>query len=222
MTRCCAARLSRFVPVKHFDNAHSCLSSTRHYACGVTPRQTPVAFHEYGSYDPIRSSIELWVGSCRATFCICPPKLPEVITVSQPHRGSFSMSSHPRKPCSYTSLLFTLLLLSVAVHAQSTGSIEGQITDQNGAIIVSADIRATSVDKRVDRLSRTDGAGRYQFAALPVGDYRLEVRARGFQTLIIESVRVEVARRLTQECRLNVGDLSEQVTVNSTNGVIES
>src|SRR5262245_43793997 len=132
------------------------------------------------------------------------------------------MSSHPRKPCSYTSLLFTLLLLSVAAHAQSTGSIEGQMTDQNGAIIVSADIRATSVDMRVDRLSRTDGAGRYQFAALPVGDYRLEVRARGFQTLIIESVRVEVARRLTQECRLNVGDLSEQVTVNSTNGVIES
>jgi hypothetical protein len=59
-------------------------------------------------------------------------------------------------------------------------------------------------------------------AALQAADYRLEVTARGFRTLVIETVHVEVARRLVEDCRLDVGDLSEQLTVNSVNGVLES
>jgi len=112
------------------------------------------------------------------------------------------MSSHPLNANSFASAVVILLLLYISIHAQSTGLLEGRVTDQNGAIIVSAGIRATSSDKHIDRVTTTDGAGRYQLAAVPVGDYRLEVKARGFQTLIIETVRVEVARRLTQDCRL--------------------
>ena len=132
------------------------------------------------------------------------------------------MSSRPLSVNSYALALLWCLLLCLPDEAQSTGSIEGQVTDQNGAIIVAAEIRATSASTRTDRLTTTDVAGRYQLAALQTGDYQLEVVARGFRTLIIENVHVEVARRLIQDCRLDVGDLSELVTVNSTNGVLES
>lgn len=71
------------------------------------------------------------------------------------------------------------------------------------------------------RMMETDAMGRYQLAALPVGDYRLEIRADGFKVQILLDNRVEVGRRLTQNVQLQVGDISDQVTVNSSNRMIE-
>lgn len=108
------------------------------------------------------------------------------------------------------------LLLSTCVRAQSTASIEGLITDQHGALISAAEITAGDPSIGVTRRAVTDDSGRYQIAALPIGDYRLEVRAQGFQTLIRERIRIEVARRVTQDFQLQVGDVSQEVTVTTT------
>jgi hypothetical protein len=105
------------------------------------------------------------------------------------------------------------LLLSTSVHGQSTASLEGLITDQHGALIRGAEITATDPAIAVTRVSVTDDTGRYQIPALPIGDYRLEVRAKGFQTQILEHVRIEVARRLTHDFQLQVGDVEQQVSV---------
>jgi hypothetical protein len=112
------------------------------------------------------------------------------------------------------------LLACTFVHAQSTASIEGQITDQKGAVIPNVEIKATSGAIAVERSTLTDDAGRYQIPSLPVGDYRIEVKASGFQTQILESIRVEVARRITEDFQLRVGEASEQVTISSSNGAL--
>jgi hypothetical protein len=83
-----------------------------------------------------------------------------------------------------------LLALATCVHAQSTASIEGLITDEHGAVIGGAEITATDLSIGVTRLAPTDDSGRYQIAALPNGDYRLEISAKGFQTRILERVRI--------------------------------
>src|SRR6476646_5681657 len=93
---------------------------------------------------------------------------------------------HSKQPTRYL-LLFTFLAFSCSAHAQSNGSLEGQVTDQNGAVVAGAEINAVSREIGILRTSTTDDAGRYQIAALPVGPYRLEVKARGFQTQIIEN-----------------------------------
>lgn len=105
--------------------------------------------------------------------------------------------------------------------AQSTASIEGLVTDQQGALIAGAEIAASDFAIGVERVSVTDVAGRYQIAALPVGDYRLEVRVNGFKTQIIERIRIEVGRRMTQDFQLQVGDISQTVTVTSDGELIE-
>jgi hypothetical protein len=46
----------------------------------------------------------------------------------------------------------------------------------------------------------------------------VEVRARGFQTRKVERLRVEVARKLTQDFQLEVGDVAQEVTVTTTPG----
>ena len=120
-----------------------------------------------------------------------------------------------RAPVIVACLLF---LLSISVDGQSTASLEGSITDQNGAVISRAEITATDNSIGVTRTSVTDNSGRYQIPALPIGDYRLEVRAKGFQTLILEAVRIEVGRRLTHDFELNVGDVDQTVNVTTTAG----
>jgi hypothetical protein len=117
--------------------------------------------------------------------------------------------------------VISVLLACTFVHAQSTASIEGQITDQKGAVIPNVEITATSRAIAVERSTLTDDAGRYQIPSLPVGDYRIEVKASGFQTQILESIRVEVARRITEDFQLRVGEASEQVTISSSNGALD-
>jgi hypothetical protein len=117
--------------------------------------------------------------------------------------------------------LLALFIFCVHIQAQSTASIEGQVKDQNGAVLPGVEVKARSSAIAVERITTTDDAGRYQIDALPVGDYRIELSARGFQRQVLERLQVEVARRISQDFQLQVGQPSEQVTINSSNGLIE-
>src|SRR5215510_5821181 len=87
-----------------------------------------------------------------------------------------------------------LFLLCPSAGAQSTASIEGQVTDPQGAFVPGVEITASSSAISIIRKTETDDAGRYQLVALPVGIYRLEVRGRGFQAQVISNLPLEVAR----------------------------
>ena len=128
----------------------------------------------------------------------------------------------PRFPFAGIALPITLFLAAVLpIHAQSTASIEGQVFDQHGAVIPRVRITARCLAIGVERAATSDTSGRYQLAALPVGDYTVVASAEGFKTQVIEALRIEVGRRLSQEFQLEVGNVSEQVTVSSTNDAIE-
>ena len=119
-------------------------------------------------------------------------------------------------------LLVILFLCSLSpTQAQSSASIEGLVTDHNQASISRAEITATDQTIGITRKVLTDSTGHYQIAALPIGNYRLEVSAPGFQVRVIERVRVEVARKLSQDFELQVGDLSQKVRVSTAGELIE-
>src|SRR5215210_2938114 len=100
------------------------------------------------------------------------------------------------------------LLLAVAftTSAQSTASIEGQVIDQNGAVIAGVTITATNNAIGVERVVTSDVSGRYQIPALPVGNYMVAARATGFKQQIVGNLSLEVARRVTQDFQLEVGE----------------
>src|SRR5687768_10906862 len=118
-------------------------------------------------------------------------------------------------------VVVVLLVVSSCAYAQSTASIEGFITDQHGAFIADAEITAREPAIGVTRQAITDVSGRYQIAALPVGNYRLEIRAKGFTAQVAEEVKIEIGRRSVQDFKLQVGDFLEQVRISSSNNVIE-
>ncbi len=129
----------------------------------------------------------------------------------------------PRSPRLIPAGMFIVVWLFAwtNIHAQSSSSIEGQVVDQLGAVVPRVEVRVTSKTIGVDRATETDDDGRYEIPALPVGDYRLVVQAQGFNTQVVEPVRVEVGRRITHNFQLNVGDVSQQITVTSHGELIE-
>src|SRR5580698_9307118 len=85
-----------------------------------------------------------------------------------------------------TVLAVTLLsLFSAAAWSQTTvsqGSIQGTVTDQTNAVVPDAAITITSRTTGQSVNVRTSSAGTYNSGGLPVGDYEVRVRAKGFKT----------------------------------------
>ena len=114
-----------------------------------------------------------------------------------------------------------IILLCTAIHAQSTASIEGQVTDQVGATVHLARVIVVSREFGITRSVVTDRVGIYQIAGLPVGVYRIEVSAPGFQKQIVERLTLEVGRRVTKNFQLRIGDVSQVVIVPTNSNLVE-
>ena len=79
-------------------------------------------------------------------------------------------------------VLAALLGLTAAAWGQEvTASILGTVSDPSGAPINGADVKATSVERGNAFTSKTNDTGLYNITRLPVGNYKLEISAPGFQ-----------------------------------------
>ena len=93
-------------------------------------------------------------------------------------------------------VVFCVLLAAPAVLAQSTtdGAIGGTITDQSGAIVLTAQVTAKNLGTNSTASATPDSAGRYIIIHLQPGQYLLEVTASGFAKFSQTNVIVEVGR----------------------------
>jgi Carboxypeptidase regulatory-like domain/TonB dependent receptor len=120
-------------------------------------------------------------------------------------------------------LAITLLLSSgMAALAQSTGTIQGTITDESGAALASAQVTVRSLETGVERTTQTDSLGNYQVAALPVGVYRIEVQAQGFQPSTVNDLTLEVGRTVVQSFQMKVGGVAQTINITAEAGMLET
>ncbi len=117
--------------------------------------------------------------------------------------------------------LLALLAAVPPARAQSTATVQGSVTDEQGAVVPNAKVVARQVATGLERETQTSAAGEYVFSALPAGVYRLEVRADGFKTKIVDGLEVEVARSVVQNLTLAVGSHSEEATVSADAPLVE-
>ncbi|MGH9913947.1 MAG: carboxypeptidase regulatory-like domain-containing protein, partial [Pyrinomonadaceae bacterium] len=123
---------------------------------------------------------------------------------------------------SVSSFFVTLLLLGSPVYGQSTATLQGTISDPQGAVISGARVTARNLATGVERQTVSDSSGNYLIAVLPVGSYRLEIQQQGFSTQIINEVKLEVAQTAVQNVKLEVGDIAQEITVTSDTPTIET
>ena len=116
-------------------------------------------------------------------------------------------------------------LLSLAgtlpVLAQSTfGTILGTVHDNSGAVIPKANVKATDTDENTSREVITNGNGDYEFVNTKPGHYRINVTAPGFQPFEATELSLVARQTLRIDVSLQVGQVSTEVQVEATAGVI--
>lgn len=121
-----------------------------------------------------------------------------------------------------TLLVGTVLALALGLPAQTTGTLTGTITDPSGQVVPNAVIKVLNEATREERSGSSNEAGNFVFAALVPGTYTIRVEAQGFRTLERTGNVVLVAGRLALTLQLNVGNLSESVTVSAVGSGVET
>jgi hypothetical protein len=117
---------------------------------------------------------------------------------------------------------FLLLTSNLQAFAQSTATIQGAVTDESGAAVAKAKVIARNTATGIERTTDTDSEGNYQIASLPVGAYRLEIQAQGFQTAIVNDLVLEVGKITAQNFQLKVGGVTQEVSITADSGLVET
>src|SRR5258708_5234412 len=100
--------------------------------------------------------------------------------------------------------LAVCLLFISAGYAQSTATIQGTVLDATGASVPGATVTVRNQNTGEERITQTDAVGGYVVPSLPVGTYRVEVKAPGLQTTVASNLELEVGALVRQAFTLQV------------------
>src|ERR1051325_5080821 len=115
------------------------------------------------------------------------------------------------------------LLGSVSAFAQqTTGSITGRVTDQQGAAVPGATVTAKSGTTGFVRTETSDAEGIYRLNALPVGRYDVTAELSGFQSVDKKDVEVNVAVIVALDFSMKVAAVAETVTVTGATPLVNT
>jgi hypothetical protein len=110
---------------------------------------------------------------------------------------------------------------ALAALQENTGSIQGTIKDQSGAVIPDAKVtvNGTNLIRSID--VKADSKGFYIFPKLPVGTYIITATQTSFKTVKQEGIMLELGKQLTVDIELPAGNVSESVTVTASSETID-
>src|SRR5438876_1930474 len=115
--------------------------------------------------------------------------------------------------CSF--MLLIVVGLNPAIAQTGSSNITGSVRDVNGAVVPGATVTAKNEATGVTSTQTTTDSGLYAFSSLPVGKYTITVEKQGFKTLQKTDNVLEVGTPLTVDAALEVGQVSETVTIQS-------
>src|SRR5580704_6521053 len=127
-------------------------------------------------------------------------------------------------------LLVLVGAVAVLAHAQSeTGTISGLVSDPAGAVVSGAEVQLQSVEQGTVTTVTTNGAGIYLFAGVRPGQYQIQVQKAGFKLVNMLGLIVNVQDHIEQNFRLQLGSVTESITVsagaeliNTTDGAVST
>ena len=105
---------------------------------------------------------------------------------------------------------------------QAVGTLNGTILDPSGAVVPGAAIVATNNDNQEESKTTSTSAGAYTLPYLQQGTYTIRVTMPGFRTATAENVILRAAQTLTVNINLEVGQISDNVTVSATPPLLEA
>lgn len=110
-------------------------------------------------------------------------------------------------------LSLALFASSAMAQSTTTGSIEGTVTDPNGAAVKGATVAVTSPNLISPQTATTNDNGRFQILNLPPGMYKVTVDASGFGKFEKGDVAVNLGRTSSADAQLALATATATVTV---------
>ncbi|MDE3105924.1 MAG: TonB-dependent receptor [Acidobacteriota bacterium] len=133
------------------------------------------------------------------------------------------------RPTLYVALAASLALVvphgvvpTALAQTAGEGTINGIVTDANGAVIPGATVTATNDATNVATTRTASSSGVYVIAPLPPGSYTLTVAAPGFKHLQQQHLAVDALGTLTVNPMLSVGEVDQTVTVTEAPPVLNT
>ncbi len=123
-----------------------------------------------------------------------------------------------------TNILLLSLFVAAPVAGQGgvTSTISGVVTDNSGAVVPGATVVSLHKATGVSQEGITNSDGTFAFPSMPPGTYTVTVSLPGFRTVVVNDVVLTSGSPANLRATLEVGALSEQVTVTSSSEIVQT
>jgi hypothetical protein len=124
----------------------------------------------------------------------------------------------------FAGLAIGFVLFAVMLSAQlDTGTITVTVKDTSGSVVPGANVVLRNENTGIEvRSGTTNDQGNVTVALVPSGSYSVHVEMKGFKTYQQSGIYLQVNQQLTLQIGLQVGEVSEQVTVTAAAPLVES
>ena len=119
-------------------------------------------------------------------------------------------------------LVAALAFLAGNLPGQTLGTILGTVTDDTGAVIPGVQVTIANEDQGTSVEVGTQGDGTYYLPNIRPGTYSIRMESDGFRSHFVGDLRLEVGSVLTYDAVLEVGSLTETVTVEAASPLLET
>jgi hypothetical protein len=106
------------------------------------------------------------------------------------------------------------LVVAVPVYAQYRASIQGVVTDPDGAVVSGVTLTLTNLETNQKLVATTNENGIYNFNALSSSKYSLAIEKAGFKKKTIENFGIIAEQSNAINVQLELGQVTETVSVN--------
>src|SRR2546422_7201552 len=109
------------------------------------------------------------------------------------------------------------------VHAQvDTGTIQGTVKDQSGAVVPGAKVTITHEGTSFALSTLTRGDGSYIFTPIKIGPYTVEVEYTGFKKARRLGIQVNIQAQVVVDFSLEAGELTQTLEVSEAAPLLQT
>ncbi|HYK61337.1 MAG TPA: TonB-dependent receptor, partial [Bryobacteraceae bacterium] len=130
--------------------------------------------------------------------------------------------SRPTVARLFLSMAILCSVPQLRAQAVAVAQIGGVVSDPAGMVIAGAQVSMTDTEKGQVHTAVSDSTGSYTLPNLPVGPYRLEVKAQGFKNYVQSGLVLQVGNNIQVNVAMQIGSLSEKVEVTATTSQVET
>jgi hypothetical protein len=121
-----------------------------------------------------------------------------------------------------SAIVASFVPLVLCAQQTNVGGISGTVRDSSDALVVGAHVLAVNNGTGLRQTDTTNSNGGYVFTLLPIGTYTVTVTQTGFQRAEKTNVPVIAGQRFTADFQLNLGQVTQTVTVTDTAAAVDT